>query len=1843
MISTFSVQRLVAFALVLLSVSPLAAQLNENCTVSVLNRTAQVNAAGFWQITNIPADQGPIRARAVCTENGITTFGVSEWMNVPLNGLVFSEGVTFEAPPPVPASMTLTATKTALANLGDTSQLQVALTFPDGSARIVNSASGGTSYTSTNRNVATVSEDGLVTATGTGSVIIGAANEGALAMIRISIASGPLDSDRDGMPDDWERTYGLNPNSAADATLDRDGDGLSNRAEFTAGTDPTRADTDGDGVSDGLELQTGSDPLDAGSVNLPAALQSIRTAPGAVVLTKNVTDDKTVARIRVEGVLRDGGIIDLTARSTGTVYTSSNLQIASLTLVDGEVFAGANGTAILTVANGAFTATAPIIVTSSTPAPLSRVDMPGHANDVEVSGNFAYVAAGDAGLQVVDVSDRTRPRIVGSYDTPGMARTLRVSGARVYVADSEEGLTILDVSIPTQPALVAQVPVTGVVYDVAVSGGYAYLAAQDGGLVVVSLQTNGVVAQLQGPQLISIDVSGGVAVASTQFFVVALDVSNPLAPVERGRVQGITAVSVRIRGNRAYTVASGYGMYVIDISNPAALRVVIRPRLDRIGSPIDVAFFENWFVAAHVFNAFALPLWDAANADDPAWKMNVPLGNGGGEYSATGADLDATYVYETATIWNQGRIGSAEGATTTLYIGNWRAPRDDFGNPPAVSVGADTVEAGTTAAIEVTATDDVAVTAVMLSVNGQQLPADTSRPYVFSFPVPAGAPTVALVARAADLGGNLTTVDATLTVVPDTTAPVARILIPSNGQTYGGGTTIPVYVDGTDAGPVIRVEAFADGVSLGTSNSPGGSFDYVVPNVDGNVTFTGRATDHAGNVGNAAPVVITTKRDNPPAVTLTYTPLLPLHTGAELLLKVTATDDFGVTAIDFLVDGTVAGTRTYFPYELLYTIPPGKSQVVIAAIATDTRGQTTMSTQFTIPVQPTSALGALPLAGYTNDVAVYGSYAFVAGGSAGLHVVDIADPAAPVLVTTLQTSGSVNRLDLRWPYVFLAAGTGGLQVVNVTDPAAPEVIASLSTSGPAHDVFYRNDRVYVGQELGFDIVNVADPRAPKRVVFRATQKPVVGIAAREGALFLSMEHTDPNQYYARLIHGMQISNETNPTNGSTLVLQSGKHANMTFHNDRLYVGGEYEFFVVRANSAFPALLGQTSNLDYHCCYYDSKISGTTAVVASAEHNRSIVPLVSVATMNNSLPHLGTVDFSQAGTHYSLAIDITPELLYTVGIDQYPDSLQNRALAQSRFLTGRYRTIADTAAAAPTVSVVSPLNGANATAGQTLRVQVAAADDAGVKSVRILAGGVQIAETEAPPFEVLYTLPVGVPSVAFTAVAVDYGGRTTTSATVTVNVAADTVLPVARVTMPTAGRSLSSLTVKLAAEATDNVSVTRVEFLVDGNVVATDRTLPFEVTHELAPATASATFAVRAFDPSGNVTESAPVVSPVSAPVTIGVLALPSFPYDLDTNGNTAVVGTEGGVQIVDITVPGSPAIVATVPTPEPATSVRLLGHYAYVSCLQGQFFTIDISTPSAPVVVHSAGPGSAWKLAVSRLTAYTMWGSLRFWNLTVPSAPTASSFGTGLGAIDADDPRFVIGQKDLRAFTGGTLTASRTLFDSWSSAEVKSVRYKHGYVAAGIWPASGFIVSNADDKFTWLTYAGGNSSAVYVDFLDDTLVTVGDSTRASLYDFTNQREPLLRTSVDFGAGDMTAVRLTARYLLALSTSPGYRLNIAKYRDFADAAGIAPVVSVPSLGTARVGRLSNLRADASDDVGVAQVVFNVNGTDVFTDTIAPYELNYLVPAGMTRLDVRARALDYGGNETVSALRSVTVTP
>ena len=172
--------------------SDLWAQLNENCTVSILNRNVQVQPDGTWVLPNLPANVGRVRARAVCIQNGLTQLGQSDLFTITTNSsLNVNPPVKLGVVTPVPQSLGLTASTTVLNSVGATVQLTVTATYPDGTTANVTPASAGTDYTTSNSGVVTVTPDGLVTGVATGTAIITTFNEGTSGTTSIRVGIPP--------------------------------------------------------------------------------------------------------------------------------------------------------------------------------------------------------------------------------------------------------------------------------------------------------------------------------------------------------------------------------------------------------------------------------------------------------------------------------------------------------------------------------------------------------------------------------------------------------------------------------------------------------------------------------------------------------------------------------------------------------------------------------------------------------------------------------------------------------------------------------------------------------------------------------------------------------------------------------------------------------------------------------------------------------------------------------------------------------------------------------------------------------------------------------------------------------------------------------------------------------------------------------------------------------------------------------------------------------------------------------------------------------------------------------------------------------------------------------------------------------------------------------------------------------------------------------------------------------------------------------------------------------------------------------------------------------------------
>jgi len=179
-------------------------------------------------------------------------------------------------------------------------------------------------------------------------------------------------------------------------------------------------------------------------------------------------------------------------------------------VADGGYEAGEIGLRVLNVSNPA-KPTAEGYLTLKMPEqerPFARIE------DVVVAGDYAYVAAGTAGLRVIDVTEPAAPVEVGSYETPGRADNLAVSGRFAFLVDGD--LRIIDLFDPAAPALVGFFDIQGFSATpyVAVQGHYAYVTGN--GIQVLDSSNHKMLVEAAGYPL----ASGSVTVAGEMVYVV---------------------------------------------------------------------------------------------------------------------------------------------------------------------------------------------------------------------------------------------------------------------------------------------------------------------------------------------------------------------------------------------------------------------------------------------------------------------------------------------------------------------------------------------------------------------------------------------------------------------------------------------------------------------------------------------------------------------------------------------------------------------------------------------------------------------------------------------------------------------------------------------------------------------------------------------------------------------------------------------------------------------------------------------------------------------------------------------------------------------------------------------------------------------------------------------------------------------------------------------------------------------------------------------------------------------------------------------------------------------------
>jgi len=391
----------------------------------------------------------------------------------------------------------------------------------------------------------------------------------------------------------------------------------------------------------------------------------------------------------------------------------------------------------------------------------------------------------------------------------------------------------------------------------------------------------------------------------------------------------------------------------------------------------------------------------SANAGDNIGVAHVDFYVNGG---LVGSDAAAPYQYS----WNTTSVAngaaqlkavaydaagnSAQSAIVTVNVANADT------TPPTVSITSPSGgNVAGTVTVSATAGDNVGVTHVDFYVNGALAISDSAAPYQYSWNTTSVANGAAqLKAVAYDAAGNsaqsaiVTVTVANVVTPPDTTPPTVSIASPTGGNVSG---VVTISVNASDNVGVTHVDLMVNGQSASSATSAPYQFSWNSTGVaNGAAQLKAVAFDAAGNLAQSAIVTVNvanavTQPDTTPPTVPAFLPGGGTVTGL-VTLSATASDNVGVSRVDFYANGELVGSGTSAPYHVTWDsrkVPDGAA--ILMAVAFDAAGNSGASA----PAHVTIANNLTPIAPSAYAIEYYNAvldHYFISASAPDINALD---------------------------------------------------------------------------------------------------------------------------------------------------------------------------------------------------------------------------------------------------------------------------------------------------------------------------------------------------------------------------------------------------------------------------------------------------------------------------------------------------------------------------------------------------------------------------------------------------------------------------------------------------------------------------------------------------------------------------------------------------------------------------------------------------------------------------------------------------------------------------------------
>ena len=823
---------------------------------------------------------------------------------------------------------------------------------------------------------------------------------------------------------------------------------------------------------------------------------------------------------------------------------------------------------------------------------------------------------------------------------------------------------------------------------------------------------------------------------------------------------------------------------------------------------------------------------------------------------------------------------------------------------------------------------------------------------------------------------------------------------------------------------------------------------------------------------------LNTPDTTPPAVSMTAPSDGATVSGNAATVSATASDNIGVTSVQFKLDGANLGAAdTAGPYSIAWnTTAASNGTHSLTAVASDAAGNTTTATTVTVTVNndttpPTVSLTAPADAATVSGTAVTvsataadnlavagvqfkldgatlgaevttGPYSIVWDTTPtvnGSHVLTaVARDAAGNTATATAVTVTVNNVDATPPIVAMTAPATGATVAGT----AVTVSAAASDNIAVIGVQFKLD----GANLG-----VEDTASPYTSVWNT-----IGVANGVHSLTAVARDAAGNTTTATPV-SVTVNNDvappivaiTAPADGAT-VSGTAVTVSATASDNVAVVGVQFQLDGANLGAADTA---SPYSIAWNTTTASNGSHSLTAVASDAAGNATTATTVTVTVNNDATPPtvsltapadgstvsgssvtvaasasdnvgIAGVQFKLDGATlgvemttapFSLVWDTTP----TVNGSHALTAVARDAAGNTATATAVTVTVNNVDATPPTVAMTAPATGATV-AGTAVTVSAVASDNIAVIGVQFKLDGANLgAEDTASPYTIVWnTIGVANGVHSLTGVARDGAGNLTTATAVTVTVNNDTTPPTVSMTAPANGSTVTGAAVSVSATAADNVAVAGVQFKLDGvNLGAEVTASPYSVSWNTTAATGGIhSLTALARDSSGNVATAVAITVTVNNSDTTPPTVTSTTPLSGATSVGTATTATATFSEAMDPTTLTTSTFVLRDPTNVVVTATVSYNSSTLVATL----------TPSQPLSASktytatiNGGSAGAKDLAGNALATSSVW------SFTTASAVSIWSAAATPSAIATNDASAVELGVKFRADVAGTITGVR--------------------------------------------------------------------------------------------------------------------------------------------------------------------------------------------------------------------------